>query len=179
MTISEWKDVSTIVASLVTIGATLAAACWFLFSRSFRQRIEFDAELKIYDVEGEDYACQLRLILTNKGQREHQIRNLLCEVRESSMATKNTKMKSYFGPANLVKGKNSIVFVPAGVTQVFPKTFAIPKSAKLVRVRASFTYGGAYISTAEIRKLTFEGLDNSPRVTDDVSKLIVVKPTDS
>jgi len=50
MKLADIKDIFSIVGSIATDAGAVAALYWLLFTRSFKRRIEFDADLKIFDV---------------------------------------------------------------------------------------------------------------------------------
>src|SRR5258705_8601718 len=84
MTLTDAKDIASIVSSVATVAGGVAALYWFVFTRSFKRRIEFDADLKIFDLgEDNDYVAEVILTVNNRGQREHRLYNLWCEVRQS------------------------------------------------------------------------------------------------
>lgn len=178
MKLADIKDIFSIVGSVATAAGAAAALYWFLFTRSFKRRIEFDADLKIFDVgSAENYIAELLVIVNNKGQREHRLYNLWCEVRQSREVEKKQKVDQYLTITNLVPKNLEYFFIPAGVSQTFPKTFTIPKSQGLVRVMAVFTYERQLLPVEKWDHLTLEALDSIGAVTHSVSKLFEVKTT--
>jgi hypothetical protein len=61
-------------------------------------------------------------------------------------------------------------FIPSGVSQIFLKTFTIPKSQSLARVMAAFTYERQLLPLERWDDLTFEALDSIGAATHSVSK---------
>jgi hypothetical protein len=180
MKLDDIKDIFSIVGSIATVAGAAAALYWFLFTRSFKRRIEFDADLKIFDVGPDhDYVAELVVIVNNKGQREHRLYNLWCEVRQSRAVEQSENVTEYLKTTNLVPKNLEYFFIPAGVSQTFPKTFTIPKSEKLVRVMAVFTYERKVLELEKINPLTFDALDSIGATTHSVSKLFEVKPSAS
>jgi hypothetical protein len=182
VTLSEVKDFANIASSVATAGVAVAALCWFLFTRSFTQRIEFDADLRIFDLgPGQDYGAELILTLDNRGQREHRLYNLWCEVRQTHLVTGDLETKSYLEAKNIVPQKLKYFFIPAGVKQTFQVPFSIDRKEKLVRVTALFTYKKKRIDKRigiDIQHLdrpTLEKLDQKGYTPHFVSKLFEVK----
>jgi hypothetical protein len=154
------KDIFSIVSSIATIGGVLAALYWFLFTCSFKRRIEFDCDLNIFDVGAdEDYLAEVVLIVENKAQREHRLYNLWCEVRQPRILQGIDPLPTYLKLQNLVPEALTYFFIPAGVQQRFPKTFRIPRQAKVVRVIAMFTYEQERLDLSSLSHLTFDALD--------------------
>jgi hypothetical protein len=140
--------------------------------------IEFDASLKIFDVGPDhDYIAEVVLTVNNEGQREHRLYNLWCEVRQTQALKESAKVDAYLPITNLVPKKIEYFFIQAGVSQAFPKTFTVPRSEKLVRVIAMFTYGRKRLALEHLDHLTFEALDNIGDTPHSVSKLFEVKPS--
>ncbi len=178
MTLNDAKDIAAIVSSVATVAAGAAAFYWFLFTRSFKRRIEFDADLKIFDLgEENDYVAEIVLTVSNKGQREHRLYNLWCEVRQSRVLGESRGIKSYLPLTNFVPEKFEYFFIPSDVVQTFPKSFTIPRGEKLVRVIAMFTYEKKRLDLQRLDHLTFEALDEINLTTHSVSKLFEVKPS--
>jgi hypothetical protein len=116
-TLAQAKDISSICASIATAAGAAVALYWFLFTRSFKRRIEFDVKLNIFDVGPDcDYVAELVILVNNKGQREHRLYNLWCEVRQSRVVQGGQKVGSYLPVINIVPKKLDYFFVQAGVT---------------------------------------------------------------
>src|SRR5205085_1105429 len=91
-----------LASSVTTLLGALGALYWFLFTRSFKRRIQFDVDLQIIDIVDEKfYAGEVALIVENKGQREHRLYNLLVEARESTVLNNGTKTAHYLVPQNI------------------------------------------------------------------------------
>jgi hypothetical protein len=149
---------------------------WFLYTRSFKRRVEFDVNLNIFDVGPDrDYVAEVVLTVENLGQREHRLYNLWCEVRQTRALNSEGKIASYLAVKNLVPKEITYFFIPAGVKQSFPKTFTIPRHEKLVRVIAIFTYEAKRLELQHLNHLSFEELDRIGFTTHSVSKLFEVK----
>jgi hypothetical protein len=178
MTLNDAKDIAAIVSSVTTVAAGAAALYWFLFTRRFKRRIEFAADLKIFDLgEENDYVAEIILTVSNKGQREHRLYNLWCEVRQSRVLGESRDIKSYLPLTNFVPEKLQYFFIPSDVVQTFPKSFTIPRTEKIVRVIAMFTYEKERLDLQRLDHLTFEALDKINLTTHSVSKLFEVKPS--
>jgi hypothetical protein len=150
----------------------------FLYTRSFKRRIQFDADLHIFDLgPPHDYVAELVLTVENRGQREHRLYNLWCEVRQSRTLASADGIKSFLPVTNLVPEAMTYFFILAGVKQEFPTTFTIPRQEKLVRVMAMFTYELKRLHLEKLDHLTFEALDQINVTTHSVSKLFAVKST--
>jgi hypothetical protein len=144
------KDAAQILAHLSTLLVAAAGLFWFVFSRGFKRRVQFDVDLQIIDVGNpEHFAAEVMLVLDNKGQREHRVHNLFCEVRQSSMITRD--MGRYLKLENWVP-KDDFYFIAAGVRQSFTRSFQIPKDAKLVRIRALFSYNKRRFDLTSLEK---------------------------
>jgi hypothetical protein len=180
MSLGEIKEIAGIAASLATVAGFAAAFYWFLFTRSFKRRIQFDCDLKIFDVgQDGDYVAELVISVENKGQREHRLYNLWCEVRQPRILRADGKVASYLPMTNLVPEALCYFFIPSGIRQTFPKTFRIPRSEKVVRVIAMFTYEPKRLNLKSLQHLTLEALDSLGYTTHSVAKLFEVKPTES
>ena len=86
MSLSQWKDVAEIASSLMTAGAIVAGLIWFLYTRSFRRRVQFEVDLQLIDLgpENPNYLAEVMLIIENKGPREHRIYNLFARFDKPS-----------------------------------------------------------------------------------------------
>jgi hypothetical protein len=178
MTLNEVKDIFSIAASIATFGGFAAALYWFLFTRSFKRRIEFTCSLTIFDVgSDQDYLAELVLIVENKGQREHRLYNLWCEVRQPRALRGTADTIAYLRATNLVPEALTFFFIPAGIKQTFPKTFRIPRGEKVVRVVAMFTYEPKRLDLSSLSHLTLESFDSLGFTTHSVAKLFEVRPT--
>ena len=178
MNIGYLKDIFSIASSIATIGGFAGALYWFVFTRSFKRRIQFDCDLKLFDVGADqDYLAELVLIVENKGQRKHRLYNLWCEVRQPRLLSGAEIATSYLEMTNLVPERLSYFFIPAGIRQTFPKTFRISMNEKIVRVIAMFTYEPKRLDLTSLRHLTLESLDSLGFTTHSVAKLFEVKPT--
>jgi hypothetical protein len=178
MTLLQIGSIADIAANSVTFLAAGAAAYWFIFTRSFRQRAEFDCELRIFDVgPDEDYLAELVLIVENKGQREHRIHNLWCEVRQPGSLAGSGEPTSYLPQRNLVTTDLGYFFVPPGVRQTFPVSFRLPRDAKLVRAIAIFVYQQKRLPND--KHFTLQGLSDAGFSPHQIAKLFVVAPTEA
>jgi hypothetical protein len=176
VTLSELTNLASIVSSFATAGVAAAALYWFLFTRSFKRRIEFDVDLHIFDLgPDQDYVAELILTLNNRGQREHRLYNLWCEVRQTSLLTGGAETKSYLKVTNLVPEKLQYFFIAAGVKQTFPIPFRIDRKEKIVRANGMFTYKTKRMNIDKLDRLAFEKLDRNRYTAHTVSKLFKVK----
>ena len=175
--VTVFKDVFQGLAAVTTIAAATVALGWFFFTKSFRQRIQFDVDLQIIDVgDPQDFAAEVMLIVDNKGQREHRMYNLFCEVRQSRLfANSSAALKSYHPLENLVPEKLEYYFVAAGVRQPVTSAFKIPKSEKLVRVKALFAYHQVVLPVTSLDAEPLAKLDREADI-HTVARLFEVKP---
>lgn len=179
MTLEQIRPFAEIGSAAVPIVAALAAGYWFLFTRSFRQRVELDCALRIFDVgESRPYLAELAVIVENKGQREHRMYNLWCEVRQTKRLTGEDEPASYLPLRNLVSRPMTYFFVPPGVRQTFPVPLEIPRDAKIVKATAIFVHQQRHISLPDGASPTLEGLNKLGFTPHSVERLFVVAPTD-
>ena len=175
--ISCTKDLVEILSGISTLCAAIAAFYWFLFTRSFRRRIQFDVDLQILDIKDDNfYAAEMMLIVENKGQREHRIYNLLCEARQSKLGSSTDHPPTVYLPVkNIVPKEIEYYFVAADVRQTFTRPFLIPKTEKLIRAIAFFSYESSRLDEGPLDGPSFLRLDKMGNITHSVSRLFAVK----
>jgi len=171
------KDVGQALAGFITVGAGCAALYWFLFTRSFRHRIQFDIDLQILELGDPEFlVAEAMLIIENKGQREHRLYNLFCEARSSKM-TSGAETPTYYMPTeNIVPASMEYFFVAAGVRQILTRAFKIPKAEKVIRVSALFGYGQQREQIDKLDSAAIEKLDTTGHTTHFITRLFPVQP---
>ena len=171
------KDLAETLSSVSTFCAAIAALYWFLFTRSFRRRIQFDLDLQILDIEDDNfYVAEMMLIVENKGQREHRIYNLLCEARQSKLGFLTGPSPTvYLRAENIVPKGMEYYFVAADVRQTFTRAFMIPKAEKLIRLIAVFSYERGRLDETSLDRSALLRLDKIGTTTHSVSRLFAVE----
>jgi hypothetical protein len=85
MTLSELKDIMSIIQSTVHIMAFLAAGIWayvkFVLRREKEPRAEFDVDLKFVGVQDEFWLVEVSAFVENKGQVRHPVNNFSVRLR--------------------------------------------------------------------------------------------------
>lgn len=174
------EQTAEIGANLVPMLAGLAAAYWFLLSRSYRQRVELDCDLRVFDV-GEDrpFLAEAILIVENKGQREHRLHNLWCEVRQPQRLAGEAAPACYLPLRNLVSRPMVWFFVAAGVRQTFRITFEIPRGVKIAKMVALFVHQQRRVDLPEGVPVSLEALNRRGLTPHSVAKLFAIAPVQS
>jgi len=169
-------EILKVLPSIATILGALLAGWWFLFTRSFSQRIQFDVDLQILDIgHPENYLAEVGLIVENKGQRQHRIYNLFCEARRPRLLEAGDG-EPHFPATNFVTEQLEYFFVSAGVRQRFTKSFFIPKSEKAVFVIGLFSYGKQKLKLPSLRSKAIESVDVKGVDTHTTTRIFSVQP---
>jgi hypothetical protein len=151
MQADQIKTIVEIVNGVAAILAILAAGGWFLYTSQFKQRIQFDVELRALRLQSNPSHTVIELAFTfeNKGFVEHRLWNLNASLHsledESALTAKPENRELQFTKrllpsTQLVPKKYGYFFVRPGVRQIITHILAIPADCSVVRVTASFDY---------------------------------------
>jgi hypothetical protein len=145
--LKTWAEIASATGSLL---ALVAAAVWFVRTSKFRQRIQFDVDLKTYPLPANPAMLvgEVQFILENKGFVEHRIYNLTLSLHslesDAGLETREGTGELLFGTpilrkTELVPPSYTYYFVRPGVRQVITHIVSIP-AVPVIRVTAGFAY---------------------------------------
>lgn len=146
--IHTWAE---ILGNIVSVAAFSAAAWWFLATTKFKPRIQFDLECNFLEIDksSDSLIAELQLIFENKGFVEHRLYDVNISIHtvhstndfefrpETNELLFDKKLQSR---VSIVPKRYGFYFVRPGVRQVITHIIVIPKSLKVIRVTAGFTY---------------------------------------
>jgi hypothetical protein len=148
------KTLISAASDAVSILAIGAAALWFLTTTKFKPRIQFDLGCNFLPINenNDSLIAELQFIFENKGFVEHRLYNLNVSVHtlqsENDLSvkpvTKELLFKRQLLPrVSIVPKAYNFYFVRPGTRQVVTHITVVPKSISVIRVTASFDYGGS------------------------------------
>jgi hypothetical protein len=141
--IEYWQAWAKLGSSISTIFIALAGGSWFILTRRYSKRVEFDLEYDQFFNNEKSCILQLKFTLENKGQVEHKCYNLAFEVvklQHNGRAISNPEKGFIYRSGNIVEAAAEYYYVRPGVKQRIVHTVFTPQGVRFVKVRAFFTY---------------------------------------
>jgi hypothetical protein len=142
------KNVAEFAAHVATVLAALAAGFWFLFSGSFRKRVQLDAECAVFGGYDHRKLVEITFVLSNKGQVETRCRTFAYEVEAIQPPdparlneVQNLPRPPLKRSGNIVPSEAEYYYVRAGVTTRISQRFWVPIDLTAIRVKGCMVYG--------------------------------------
>ena len=146
-----YKSWAQIASNISSVGLILGGLIWFLGSRKYRRRIQFDLDCHVYELDNESdkMVAEVELIFENKGFIDHHIRDLTVSIHSLSPQAPfevNDKTGELDFPDVLLKRtpivppKYEFYFIRPGVRQVITHIVPIIGRSSMIRITAGFNY---------------------------------------
>lgn len=151
------------INELITLAGFIGAGVWFYWTQKFKPRMEFDIDCGFFlpDAKSDDLIAEIRLILNNKGMVQHTIRRLELSVHglsdnrriETRPNTNDVMFEATILARQPAVPNEWTFWVRPNVRQPITKLISVNKRYPVIRVTASFAYGGLVKSRHTARRV--------------------------